>query len=172
MCYRAQFSTSSPISSSSTTSKKMSIQTKFPEDCLATFPDDCLPPECVYTSREALFASINIWAATRGYAFTTGKSRRTTSGMQRVTYACDRCCRPPDPSRERQRNTTTRGTGCQFSVLAKESSDKIFWSLQHRSECFSSHNHPPSARPSAHPMHRRLSKEDKAMVLQRFGISL
>jgi hypothetical protein len=131
---------------------------------LATFPDDCLPPERDYESRDALFASINAWAATRGYAFTTGKSTSTKSGKKIVTYACDRSCRPPSPSRERQRKTATRGTGCQFSVLAKESLDKSTWSLQHRSECFCSHNHPPSQHPSAHPSHRQLSKEDIATV--------
>ncbi|KHO10962.1 hypothetical protein MAA_11499 [Metarhizium robertsii ARSEF 23] len=27
------------------------------------FPDDCLPPEDEYSSREALYAAINAWAA-------------------------------------------------------------------------------------------------------------
>jgi hypothetical protein len=35
-----------------------------------------IPPESVYVSREALFEAIQNWAKSRGYAFTTGKSKR------------------------------------------------------------------------------------------------
>jgi hypothetical protein len=135
---------------------KMSIQ---------AFPDDCLPSECDYESRDALFAAINAWAAPRGYAFTTGKSSKTPSGRWKVTYACDRFCKPPDALKERQRKTTTRGTSCLFSVLAIESLDKSIWSLRHRPDKrFSLHNHAPSQHPSAHPSHRKLSKEDTAKL--------
>ncbi|PNP59906.1 hypothetical protein FNYG_14768 [Fusarium nygamai] len=34
-----------------------------------SFPDDCLPSERDYTSRDAVFKAINSWAAPRGYAF-------------------------------------------------------------------------------------------------------
>ncbi|KAM4067074.1 MULE transposase [Hirsutella rhossiliensis] len=37
----------------------------------APFAEDCLPPELDYDSRDDLLISINAWAATRGYAFTT-----------------------------------------------------------------------------------------------------
>ena len=131
----------------------------------ATFPNDCLPPECDYESREALFSAINAWAAPRGYAFTTGKSKVLSSGKWKVIYACDRSCKPPNALKERQRKTTTRGTGCLFSVLATESLDKSIWSIRHRSDkCFSLHNHAPSQHPSAHPLHCQLSKEDIAKL--------
>jgi hypothetical protein len=138
------------------------------------FAEDCLPPERNYESRDALFKSINAWAATKGYAFTTGKSTKSTSGRWKVTYACDRSCHPPSTSRERQRNTTTRGTSCPFSVLAKESLDKSTWSLQYRPDKrFSLHNHAPSQHPSAHPVHRTLSEEVKSKVasLSNAGIA-
>jgi hypothetical protein len=131
---------------------------------IQAFPDDCLPPERDYESRDALFAAINAWAAPRGYAFTTGKSSKTPSGRWKVTYACDRSCKPPNPSRERQRKTTTRGTGCQFSVLATETLDKSIWSVRHRDTRFSLHNHAPSKDLAAHPSHRQLSKEDLAKL--------
>ena len=125
-----------------------------------SFPDDSLPPEGHYESRDALFNVINAWASTRGYAFTTGKSTMEKTGRRTVTYVCDRHFLPPDPSRKRQRSTTTRGTGCQFSVLAKESLDKT-WTMKHRPDRrFSIHNHEPSRHPSAHPVHRRLASED------------
>ncbi|KAK7586284.1 hypothetical protein V3481_009030 [Fusarium oxysporum f. sp. vasinfectum] len=129
------------------------------------FPDDVLPPEGTYDSREALLTAINEWAAPRGYAFITGRSSRSTSGRQIITYACDRWCRPPSASRDRQRKTTTRGTNCRFSIIAKESLDKTTWSLRHRPDPqFSSHNHEPSWHKSAHPVHRQLSDVDRSTI--------
>ena len=125
---------------------------------MASFPDDCLPPEGHFESREALFESINTWAKPRRYAFTTQRSARETNGFLRVYYACDRSRRLPclDDSREGKRKTTTRMTNCLFSVLAKESSEG--WTLKHRPEVrFAVHNHEPSLHPSAHPVHRQLS---------------
>src|SRR5688572_26475420 len=95
------------------------------------FSDDCLPPEGDYDSRDALFTAINAWAAPRGYAFRTGRSKKERTGKLTLTFTCDRACRPPSASKERQRRTTTRGTGCQFSVLAKQSSDLATWALRH-----------------------------------------
>ena len=124
----------------------------------ATFPDDCLPPEAVYDSRDALYKSINLWAKTRGYAFIARRSTKGKNNQSTVTYACDRACQPPTSTARRQRQTTTRGTSCLFSILAKESSNGT-WVLQHRSDnCFSIHNHEPSQHPSAHPVHRQLSR--------------
>ncbi|KAG6989724.1 PKS-NRPS hybrid synthetase [Fusarium oxysporum f. sp. conglutinans] len=132
---------------------------------ILSFTEDCLPPEQEYESRDALFKAINDWAAHRGYAFTTGRSTVEKSGRQTITYTCDRSCRPPSSTRERQRKTTTRGTGCKFSVLAKESLDKSRWTLRHRPDTrFSLHSHPPSQHPSAHPIHRKLPEEDQTQL--------
>ena len=131
-------------------------------DAVAPFPGDCLPPEQEYQSREDLFDAINDWAASRGYAFITGRSTSEKSGKLTVTYMCDRSCRPPISPQNRQRKTTTRGTGCQFSVLAKQSRDKSGWTLRHRLDAkFSVHNHEPSSYKSAHPTHRKLTEEDQ-----------
>ena len=122
----------------------------------ATFPDDCLPPEAVYESREALFKAINSWAKTRGYAFSTQRSTKEKNGKLTVIYACDRSQKSPTTPISFQRRTTTRKTNCPFSVLAKESSNT--WVLKHRpDQRFSQHNHEPSQYPSAHPVHRQLS---------------
>jgi hypothetical protein len=140
------------------------------DDCLAMnvnqsqsptpFPDDCLPPEGEYESREALFEAINAWAATRGYAFITGRSTKEKTGRRTITYMCDRRRNHPIVSRERQRKTTTRTTGCEFSVLAKENNDRSTWTLRHRSDSrFSLHNHEPSQDTTAHPVLRTMSKE-------------
>ena len=72
-----------------------------------------------------------------------------------VTYACGRAFEPP--SRSCIRKTTSRGTGCLFSVTAKETSSNT-WIVKHcLDHCFSIHNHEPSQHPSAHPVHRKLS---------------
>ena len=98
---------------------------------MATFPDDCLPPEGFFESRQALFESINAYAKPRGYAFTTKRSTRERNGFFSVIFACDRSRRlPSSPERDRQRKTTTRITNCPFSVLARESSEG--WTLKHR----------------------------------------
>lgn len=129
------------------------------------FPDDCLPPEATYSSREALYEAINSWAKPRGYAFVTGRSRTEKTGRITVVYTCDRFRRPPSASISRQRQTTSRSTCCQFSVLAKESLDHTSWSVKHRpDEQFASHNHEPSQHETAHPAHRILSESDKAMI--------
>lgn len=129
------------------------------------FPDDILPPEGTYESRESLLAAINSWAKPRGYAFTTGKSLKTPNGRVRVIFACDRNKLPPSTSIDRVRRTSSRRTGCKFSVLAKQSLDRNSWVLTHRpdKDC-ARHNHPPSEDPSAHPAHRRLEEQDATII--------
>ena len=138
-----------------------------------TFPDDCLPPEGLYESQEALFKSINAWAIIRGYAFVNLRSTKVR-GKLRITYACDRSRQPPtSPLRERQRKSTTRMTQCPFSVLAKESVDGT-WSLKHRpDQQFSIHNHEPSQHASAHPVHWQLPSSEKRRLksLSNAGIA-
>ena len=139
------------------------------------FADDCLPPETEYVSREELVTTINTWAAARGYASITRKSTTKSSGRKVITYACDRSWKPRSSAeKEPKRKTTTRGTNCPFSVLAKESLDKTTWSLHHRpDQQHSKHNHTPSPHPSAHPVHRQLGDSGKATLseLVSAGIS-
>lgn len=116
-------------------------------------------------SRESLLAAINSWARPRGYAFTTEKSLKTSSGRIKVIPACDGNKPPPSASIERQRRTCSRRPGYKISVLAKESLDRNTRVLGHRpdKEC-SRHNHPPSPDASAHPTHRQLNERDAAIV--------
>lgn len=136
-----------------------------PVKTLRSFSDDCLPPERTFESKEDLFEFINAWAAPRGYAFTTKKSTRSRSGRQTVTYGCDRCFRPSSESKPRQRKTSSRGTGCPFSILANELDRKI-WVITHRpNKRFALHNHEPSSAPSSHPAHRKLSSEQTSTLI-------
>ena len=119
-----------------------------------------LPPLAAYPSREALFEAIQSWSKLRGYAFTVGKSKRIRDGRQKVYYACDRSYLPRlEPQTERVRDTQTRGTGCQFQVVAVETPSSK-WELKYRPGTeFNTHNHPPSQGPAAHPSHRKLPIE-------------
>jgi len=131
---------------------------------MATFPDDCLPPEQYFESRQALFESINTWAKPRGYAFITQRSTKEKNGTSTVIYACDRSRNPPSGLLQRQRKTTTRRTNCLFSILAKETSNGN-WALKHRpNQRFTIHNHEPSQQPSAHPVHRQLSRDTSQLT--------
>jgi hypothetical protein len=138
------------------------------------FSSNCLPPEGDYESRDVAFKKINEWAALKGYAFINGRSTKEKTGRRTVTYFCDRRSKPPNAFKERQRKTTTRGTGCEFSVLAKESLDKTTWTIRHRSDPrFSIHNHEPSQHPSSHPVHRSLSEQHMSQLtgLSNAGIA-
>ena len=129
----------------------------------ATWVDDTLPPEAIYPTRQSVLSAINDWAKPRGYAFTTGKSTKTSNGRVKVVFACDRNGRPKASS-ERKRQTCSRKIGCEFSVLAKESWNGTAWELVHRGSAYSQHNHLPSSEASAHPTHRQLQDEERAMI--------
>ena len=88
---------------------------------MASFPNDCLPPEGQYDLRANVFEAINKWAAPRGYVFINGRSTKEKSGKLLVTYAYNKRIIAPSSLTQRQRKSNTRGTGCQFSILAKES---------------------------------------------------
>src|SRR6478735_10516566 len=97
------------------------------DDCLAMnvnqsqsptpFPDDFLPPEGEYESREALFEAINAWAATRGYAFITGRSTKEKTGRRTITYMCDRRRNHPIVSR----NANVR------RQLEQQAASSLYW---------------------------------------------
>lgn len=133
------------------------------------FPDDVLPPEGQFSSRKELHAAINAWAAPRGYAFSTKSSWKTPSGRIGVIFSCDRGAghAPSASTKKQHRETTTRRTGCLFSVIAKESLCKTTWSLRHRpGVSFSQHNHKRSISHLAHPTLRQISRPDKSTVQQ------
>jgi hypothetical protein len=130
-----------------------------------------LPPIALYPSRDTLFEAIQSWSKPRGYAFTIGKSKKMPDGRQKVYYACDRCPPVRRPKRDGIRGTQSRGTGCPFSIIAFQSLT-LEWEVRYRSADFSTHNHPPSQNPAAHPSHRHLSiqAQNTAQTLFLAGI--
>jgi len=64
-----------------------------------------------------------------------------------------------------KRQTSTRITGCQFSINAKQDPDGTQWHVKHRPGTqFAVHNHEPSPHISAHPSLRALSASDEATI--------
>ena len=122
--------------------------------------DMALPPEQIYNSKDALFKAINEWAKPRGYGFVIGRSKRAPGSMrEKVYFSCDRCYNP-NRSVSRVQDSSSRGTGCEFSVIGSETIDKTSWELKHRPDGkYSVHNHAPSVHPAAHPVHRQMSIE-------------
>ncbi len=137
-----------------------------------------LPPEAVFKSRDELYSSIQAWASRHLYAFRIERSKKINNGVRtRIIYSCDRAGEvPPEKHpkispQDRKRQTATRKTGCQFSIIAVERSDTQ-WELRHRPGMeYSVHNHPPSHSISSHPAHRKLSQAqiNQARSLHRAG---
>jgi hypothetical protein len=119
-------------------------------------PSTILPPVATYPSQEALFQSIQAWAEQHGYCFTILRSTEQAS-KKTITYACNRCGRPPPVNRPqtdkhrpqaRIRNTTSFKTDCKFSILAVELNSGD-WELRHRLDPQSAtHNHVLSDTPA------------------------
>ena len=131
-----------------------------------------LPPLAIYPSKEALTESIQAWAKDHGYAFSISRSKRLENGLKRVYFACDRRATLP-LNNQRTRNTQSRGTECPFSILAIELPNYLGWEVKYRLEAqFSTHNHPPSSKPSAHPAHRVLSSTTLARASELFSAGM
>src|SRR5436190_21391091 len=125
-----------------------------------------LPPENFYTTEEEMWTSIQAWAAQHKYAFRVGRSKPIGGNRKKILYQCDRCGKLPvenrprdDPRRphDRIRSTSSKKTGCMFSVNGIMV-DAHHWEIRYRPDPkFSVHNHPPSHSAMAHASHRRLT---------------
>lgn len=133
-----------------------------------TYDDPLMPPppEAIYYSQDELSEAIQAWASQYQYSFRIHRSDQRRS-RKRVVYGCDRggpippVSHPRTTLQPRKRKTTTRKTGCKFSVVAIEQSDKS-WELKHRAEPqYNCHNHPPSYSSTSHPGHRQLTQAEK-----------
>jgi hypothetical protein len=111
--------------------------------------------------------SIQAWAAQHHYAFRIIRSTKINNSVRtKILYSCDRCGPPPPVNhpqhslQARKRQTATRKTGCQFSVVAVQCAETK-WELRHRPSAeYSIHNHPPSQSISSHPAHRQLAQAE------------
>ena len=84
-----------------------------------------LPPEATYSFKEELYRAIQAFATQHSYTFRIGHSNKINNGPRlKIFYNCDRYGPPPpenhpqDYLQARKQQTTTRKTGCQFSIIA------------------------------------------------------
>lgn len=136
------------------------------------------PPEASFSTFEALLQSVNAWGLARGYACVIGRSKKKNKvGLKKVLLTCDKGGTSkhnmlPIDSPARRRATTSRKTGCQFSLYAIETT--MEWLLKYRPDGqYNMHNHPPSKGAQDHPAARRLDRTAVAAVkaLKDAGVS-
>lgn len=119
-----------------------------------------LPPETTYSSRQSLTKDINAWATPRGFTFVSRSSAKRKNGELRVYFSCNRRNKPPGPLPNRR--NASQATGCEYSVLARGSSDGS-WQLTHRGgPKYARHNHPLNvARPYSAALWEEVVREQR-----------
>jgi hypothetical protein len=159
-----------------------SSNTDTSQDSEPDFDNDMpLPPQDFYTTKDELFNAIQAWAKEHKYAFRIGRSTSISDSWKKYTYFCTRCGEQPimdrpknDPQRPRNRirSTSTKKTGCKFSVCGVQVDDH-HWEVRHRPDAkFGLHNYPQSYSALEHIAHRRPNKvqAEKARELHNIGM--
>jgi hypothetical protein len=131
------------------------------------------PPEASYHSVELAEAAIQQWAEAHGFATVRKRSRqdkRTPPSTRKVWVICDKGGRPrtinnagdenDQEKANKSRKTGSRKTGCSFELTVTRTLSNM-WEV---AILEASHNHEPSLDPSAHPSHRKLIEDEKALV--------
>jgi hypothetical protein len=128
-----------------------------------------LPPEDRFNSERELQDTIQEWAARHGFAFIKRRSQqRNEAGRRKVVWYCDRKGEAPEILRynggqPRKRRTSSRCSGCEFSINAVQVGDH--WEVRHRPESrFHHHNHQRSISSWSHPVHRRLTDAEQVQL--------
>ena len=120
------------------------------------------PPTGAYPDVEALVQATNLHARDQGYAVVKQRSKRNKRGEPHKVYlGCDRGGKYRDKANPlgRSRDTSTRLTGCPFSLVGTCREGQ--WHLDVRCP---GHNHAGSTIPAAHPRHRVLSTETQQAI--------
>jgi hypothetical protein len=147
-------------------------------DLVTSPPGMPLLPEATYSSAKEAEGAIMGWAVRYNYAFMKLRSKSINTGRRKQVWGCDRSGQPPpsnsqlNTNQARQRHTSSRKTGCKFSINLVEVNPTC-WEIRHREAQFCAHNHSPSLSLWSHPIHRQLGKEemDKLRELHSAGIS-
>ena len=139
-----------------------------------------LPPEDFYTTKKELFSAIQDWSKGYNYAFRRRRRKKLTDTREKVYYECtcggprpimDRPKNDPRRPQDRIRSTSSKKTGCEFSVCGVQV-DSHHWEVRHRPDAkFGVHNHPQSSSALEHAVHRRLNPAqiEKARELHSIG---
>jgi hypothetical protein len=118
------------------------------------------PPELSYATRTELDDAAQRWALEHGYAI---KKTNTTSwnGEDRGTYKCDRSGQPDEPNPDKLGKS--KKIGCPFEFLGNFYKKQGCYRIKIKNP---HHNHPASADPYIHPIHRRLTSSQKEKVTE------
>ncbi len=136
-----------------------------------------LPPKATYLSAEEAKEAIEKWAAQYNYAFTKLCSKPVNGSQRKEVWACDQSGQPPSSDNQHHTNqacqccTSSRKTGCKFSVNLVEVNPTC-WEVRYHEAQFCTYNHTPSSSQWSHPTHRQLGKEeiDKLRELHSAGM--
>lgn len=115
------------------------------------------PPESTYATQEEAINAIKQFAISQRYMVSLIEARKT--GYTR--FRCDRGqkYRPSHTSSKIRRKSVSRQTGCPFQVNTHRKDGK--WVVKVTNP---EHNHPPSDDIKAHPLARKMSKEEMEIV--------
>jgi hypothetical protein len=121
------------------------------------------PPELWFNTLEELEADLLRYARENYFGIRTGRSNKDRKGLviNKREYQCDRAEKPKH--QETTKDTGSRGVACRFHVTAR-----LYVTQGNRwkrtVENGWHNDHEPSLDPSAHPVHRRLTVDEKAQV--------
>ena len=65
-----------------------------------------------FETRGEIIVSLHAHAASQGYAMVTQRTKKNTTGLQKIWMVCDR--NYAHQSKAKKRRTATRGTGCSM----------------------------------------------------------
>ena len=117
-----------------------------------------------FDSSDDLFAAVQRHAREEGWAVvkTHASSRRANGNYYRYHLGCDRGIKIHQSVATGRRQASSRKEECPWKgVAAARKSDGDRWKYE---TINSTHNHPPSLDASVHPMHRRLTDEERGAL--------
>jgi hypothetical protein len=116
------------------------------------------PTNSTYDTFDEAYAALKEHGIENGYGFLCHRSKPHGSDVKTsYWYRCDRFRKYT--SQATVRKTSTRTTGCPFSISIKQAGSQ--WKLQLLQ---SSHNHPRSVHPSAHNVYRKRTPAQKESI--------
>ena len=117
-----------------------------------------------FDSFDDLFAAVQRHARQEGWAVikTHASSRRADGNYYRYHLGCDRGTNHHQSIATGRRQASSRKEGCPWKgVAVARKSDGDLWRYE---TINSTHNHAPSLDASVHPMHRRLTDEERGAL--------
>ncbi|KAI8406405.1 hypothetical protein FOFC_13875 [Fusarium oxysporum] len=115
-------------------------------------------------SAEVLFNQVNTFAKNNGFGIVKLNAYSYKGRVKRYTFQCDRYGEPKPSRGANLRARKSRKCGCKWKLIAEALNEGAWLLRLHDNPEHHQHNHGPSAASSAHPSHRRLTKDAKATI--------